>query len=254
MRNHFDAPWVGPRYAAARPDVHGVIAREIASQTGRISRAVDLGTGTGLSSRSLLPYCERVVGLDPAAGMLRAAAPAPALSYVRGRAEFLPFRTGSIQLVSIGCAYHWCDPEQLFTEANRVLSKSGWLAIFDSEFMGLVEAPSLLEWLRENYWQQLPRCPRNPLFDPDAHLRQPFSVVRCSSPEIQVPMTADAICMLITTQASTVNAVTQGGALLKVLEAELHEGVRSHFPDAETATARFVNPLWLLRKHARPAV
>lgn len=253
MRNHFVVPWVGARYAKARPDVHQIVGREIASRTGPISRALDVGAGTGLSSRALLPYCEHVFGLDPAEGMLHAAARAPSLSYVRGKAEFLPFGTGSIQLVTIGCAYHWCDRDQLFGESARVLSQNGWLAIFDSEFTGLVETPALLKWLREDYWSQLPWCPRNPLFDPGSHLRPPFLLDHFVSLEVQVPMTADAIARLIATQAITVNAVTQGRAGLGELEAKLRTGIASKFPPTRIATARFVNPLWLLHKRGEPA-
>jgi SAM-dependent methyltransferase len=182
--------------------------------------------------------------------MLRAASPALGVSFVRGRAESLPFRTASFQLATIGCAYHWCDRERLFAEANRVLSRDGWLAIFDSEFMGLVDSPGLLEWLRNHYWSRLPRCARNPLFDPTSHLRSPFTLATYLATEARVPMTVDAVLLFITTQASTVNAVTSGAARLHELEERLRDGIRSHFPEGRWALARFVNPLWLLRRSA----
>ena len=146
-----------------------------------------------------------------------------------------------------------CDRELLLAELDRVLSRAGWLAVFDSEFLGLVESPALLEWLRSDYWSRLPPCPRNPLFEAD-HSQPPFSVVAKASSEAHVPMTAEAILRLITTQGSTVNAVTSGAAELSELEECLRQGLRSNFPDAKsggsgrTALARFVNPLWLLRK------
>lgn len=185
--------------------------------------------------------------------MLRAARRESGVSFVRGRAELLPFPAASFQLVTIGCAYHWCDRERLFSEASRVLSRDGWFAIFDSEFIGLVESPGLIEWLRDAYWNRLPSCPRNPLFDVSSHLRSPFVPTARVSTEAHVPMTADAICQFITTQASTVNAVTSGAASLPELEERLRDGLRSHCPGDRPATARFLNPLWLLRKHCAPA-
>jgi SAM-dependent methyltransferase len=183
--------------------------------------------------------------------MLRAARPAFRASFVRGRAESLPFPVASFQLVTIGCAYHWCDRERLFAETNRVLLQDGWLAIFDSEFAGLVESPALLEWLRNDYWPHLPWCPHNSLFDPTSHLQPPFSLTARVSIEARVPMTADAALLFITTQASTINAVTSGAAGLLDLEERLREGLYSHFPECRRATARFVNRLWLLRKDGR---
>ena len=128
-----------------------------------------------------------------------------------------------------------------------MLSPRGWFAVFDSEFMGLAESPALLEWLRNDYWSRLPRCPRNPLFDVASHLERPFALVASVSSEARVPMTAEAIVQLITSQASTVNAVTSGAARLSELEERLREGLRPLCP-AGGASARFVNPLWLLRK------
>jgi SAM-dependent methyltransferase len=159
----------------------------------------------------------------------------------------------SFQLVSIGCAYHWCDRERLFSETSRVLSPDGWFAIFDSEFMGLEESPGLIEWLRDDYWARLPSCPRNPFFDVSLHLRPPFALIARVSTEVRVPMTADAIRQFITTQASTINAVTSGAASLEELEERLRDGLRSHIPEGHHATARFLNPLCLLRKNRPPA-
>jgi SAM-dependent methyltransferase len=251
MKNHFAEPWVGERYAEARPDIHGVVADEIARHVGYVGHALDLGCGTGLSTRALSSHAARVVGLDPSVGMLLAASPVSSGSFTRGRAELLPFREGSFELVTIGCAYHWCEREKLFEEVARVLSRDGWFAIFDSEFMGLVDSPGLLEWLQNDYWAGLPRCPRYELFDAASHLQPPFVLVSCVSPEAHVPMTVEDVLLLITTQASTVNAVTSGTAPLAELECRLREGIRGSFPEGcERAPARFVNPLWLLRKSA----
>ena len=63
-------------------------------------------------------------------------------------------------------------------------------------------------------------------------------------------MTAEAILMFITTQASTMNAVTSGAAQLSELEDRLREGFRANFPHGGSAVACFANPLWLLHKGA----
>ncbi|MGH0035677.1 MAG: class I SAM-dependent methyltransferase [Myxococcota bacterium] len=86
----------------------------------RPSRALDVGAGTGLSSPALLPHWERVVGLDPSAGMPGAATSAPNLTHVRGKAESLPCRARSAQLTTTGCASRWCDRDPVFSESSGV--------------------------------------------------------------------------------------------------------------------------------------
>jgi ubiquinone/menaquinone biosynthesis C-methylase UbiE len=90
---------------------------------GPVSRALDVGTGTGAGARAIasrLPEAE-VVGIDVAPGMLREARRlAPELSFVEGDAAELPFGAESFDLVANANMIPFLD------EVDRVLKPGGW--------------------------------------------------------------------------------------------------------------------------------
>jgi len=95
-------------------------------------RILDLGAGTGASSRRLAGLFGRrpLVGLDVSRGMLaRARHARPWLSRIRevqGDAYRLPFRTGSFDLVVANLLLPWVsDPGAVFREVARVLRPGG---------------------------------------------------------------------------------------------------------------------------------
>jgi SAM-dependent methyltransferase len=54
----------------------------------------------------------------------------PDATLVRARAEAMPFRTVSADLVTAGTAFHWMPPAPTIAEVARVLRRGGWVAIF----------------------------------------------------------------------------------------------------------------------------
>ena len=134
--------------------VHHVVGDEILRRCGRIARAVDIGSGTGLSARALLGCADTVVGVDPSVEMLAAAFRHASIGYAAGSAEQLPLASGSFDLATMGSAFHWCDQQAAFAEIDRVVRRDGGAAIYDVELAGLAAAPALIEWLRGEYLDQ----------------------------------------------------------------------------------------------------
>jgi SAM-dependent methyltransferase len=85
------------------------------------SRIVDVGAGTGISTRLL-----HAIGVDPGLVMMRAGGDVPMIA---GRAEALPLRDRCADVVTSFNAFHWFQPEAFFAEARRVLKASGHLAL-----------------------------------------------------------------------------------------------------------------------------
>ncbi len=247
-RNHFAVPGVARRYAAGRPYVHDVVAREIIRHTGAVACAIDIGAGTGLSTRALLRCAERIVGVDPSIEMLGAAFTHPRVRYVAGTAECLPLADRSADLATMSAAYHWCDHDDVFAELERVVRPGGWIAIYDVELVDVFESPSLIAWLRNEYWAALPRCTHFGAFDSAAHLRAPFALVADTTERVELPMTPDESVSFVLSQASSINAVSTAFTSFEALERRLRDAVAAAFPRDLAATAIFDVPYSLLQR------
>jgi len=94
--------------------------------------ALDLGCGTGLVTVALAERGWRATGVDFSAPMLAQAVHTgtPRLRLVRGGAENLPIRSGTVSLVTCGTAFHWFSPAPALAEITRVLAPGGWAALF----------------------------------------------------------------------------------------------------------------------------
>lgn len=154
MENLFATADMAQGYAAARPAVHGLVLREVWKSLGqgvRAARALDIGCGSGLSTRELLPLCGKCFGVEPAVSMLRLArAVAPGAEFAAGSAERLPFADGSMELMTAAGSLNFCDVERAFPEMLRVLAEGGRLVVYDFEPGRLMrDSDALEQWFGE---------------------------------------------------------------------------------------------------------
>jgi len=123
------------------------------------ARIVDLGCGTGAAVPGLLARfpAARVVGVDLAHAMARAAVPeptgwrrwlgarSPSISGVNADMASLPFADGAFSLAWSNLALHWADdPLPALSEAQRVLETGGL-------FMFSALGPDTLRELRDSF-------------------------------------------------------------------------------------------------------
>jgi demethylmenaquinone methyltransferase / 2-methoxy-6-polyprenyl-1,4-benzoquinol methylase len=98
-------------------------------------RLLDVATGTGLVARggaAILGDSGRVIGVDPSRGMLGEARKTLSAPLLQGRAEALPFRSHSFDMLSMGFALrHVVDLEVAFQEYRRVLKAGGRLLLLE---------------------------------------------------------------------------------------------------------------------------
>jgi ubiquinone/menaquinone biosynthesis C-methylase UbiE len=126
------------RYARARPYFHPIAIGIIRARTGqRFQNALDVACGTGQGSRALLEIADVVTGVDAAPEMLEhAIRDVPGARFLESRAEVLPFRDASFDLVTVFNAFHWFDQPAFLHEVRRVLKPGGWLVICYHAFGG----------------------------------------------------------------------------------------------------------------------
>ncbi len=121
-------------YAAGRPSYPDGVFAAIEEFSGRAldgARVADVGAGTGISSRQLRDRGAEVTAVELSEPMLRQlVSQSPGVGAVRGSANTLPLRTGSMDLVTFGQAWHWVEPDLAVPEVVRVLRPGGALACF----------------------------------------------------------------------------------------------------------------------------
>lgn len=93
-------------------------------------RVADVGAGTGKFTRELVLRCAEVTAVDPSDDMLSVLGQhLPEVRRIQGTAEATELDTGSVDLVTIAQAWHWCDPAAASAEAARILVPGGILAL-----------------------------------------------------------------------------------------------------------------------------
>ncbi|CAI9534103.1 unnamed protein product [Staurois parvus] len=95
--------------------------------------AVDVGCGTGQSTRILSPFFEKVLGTDISEAQIEEAKKAPGspnVTYSACPAEEVPVGDASVDLLTACAAVHWFNIEKFLKEVDRILKPRGCLAFF----------------------------------------------------------------------------------------------------------------------------
>jgi SAM-dependent methyltransferase len=108
---------------------------------------VDLGCGTGLSTRAWTDVAERTVGVEPNPAMLAAAEPAPRVEFRQAFAYETGLEADSADIVTCSQSLHWMEPEPTFAEVARILRRGGVFAAYDYDWPPVVDPE-----LDEAFW------------------------------------------------------------------------------------------------------
>jgi len=115
---------------------------QLLAQVKRPPLVVDLGAGTGLSTRVWAERAEEVVGVEANASMLeraRAAGDAANVRYVKAFAAKTGLPSGKADVVACAQAFHWMEPAPVLAEATRLLCAGGIFAAYDYDVPPLVQ-------------------------------------------------------------------------------------------------------------------
>jgi ubiquinone/menaquinone biosynthesis C-methylase UbiE len=256
--NHFASRDAARLYARGRPYFHEqVIARaaELLTLSEPVDAAVDVGCGTGLSTRALRSIARRVVGVDVSEEMIAAAEPMEGVEYRVGPGEALPLPDNAFDLLTISSAYHWLDPERFLSEVCRVLHTGGAFVVYENGFTGMMlEIPAFSGWIQQVHLARYPSPPRRTAFTATDTWPAGFTLVATERYQNTVPMTAAQLADYLLTQSNAIAVVESGKETWEQTRAFLETEIAPYFMDAPDGkrTLQFTGVLWILRKDDAP--
>ena len=125
------------KYRPAIPTVILDILTQLA-QTPHPRRVVDIGSGTGLSTRVWADRADDVIGVEPGDDMRRQAESQsrelPNVHYRQGLSSATGLPDACADIVTISQALHWMEPAATFAEVARLLRPGGIFAAIDNDW------------------------------------------------------------------------------------------------------------------------
>jgi SAM-dependent methyltransferase len=105
----------------------------------RPALVVDLGCGTGLSTRAWAGRAARVVGIEPNVAMLAHAEAAECVEFREAFAHDTGLEDGCADIVTCSQSLHWMEPQPTFAEAARILRPGGVFAAYDYDWPPVID-------------------------------------------------------------------------------------------------------------------
>jgi len=124
-------------YDSSRPSPPDQLGPLLASYAnGSSPVVVDIGSGTGLSSRWAATWAGSVVGVEPSDDMraMAESRPTKGVSYRKGFSHSTGLPDASADVVLAVQAMHWMEPGPTLAEVARVLRPGGVFAVLDADW------------------------------------------------------------------------------------------------------------------------
>lgn len=247
VENPFDSASVASRYVAGRPYYHRTALALAVERLGldRVDVALDVGCGTGLSTRAVSELADRVIAIDTSTAMLWATKPVASIGFFAAEAERLPLRDGCVDLATVGAAFHWFDQAVALAELARVLRVDGALVVYSDFFHGRLEGrPDFTDWLTGSYLPRYPSPVRHAYFDPDAARSAGFAAPTYAESELVVPLTTSQLADYMISQSNAATAIESGRVEVESLREQIIDETSPFFPHDQAAGAIFGVRVW----------
>ncbi|MGH3081057.1 MAG: class I SAM-dependent methyltransferase, partial [Gaiellaceae bacterium] len=130
-------------YDAFRPSPPPILLEALSryAETPKPARVVDLGSGTGLSTRAWGDRAGEVIGVEPNPEMRKVAerrTEQPNVRYVEAFASDTGLEAASADVVTCSQSFHWMERGPVLAEAARILREGCVFAAYDYDFPALI--------------------------------------------------------------------------------------------------------------------
>jgi SAM-dependent methyltransferase len=124
----------------------------LVAQVDRPRLVVDLGSGTGLSTRVWADRADEVIGIEASAemrGRAEEATTAPNVRFMHAFADATGLPDEAADIVTCSQSFHWMEPEPTLAEATRILRPGGVFAAYDYDW------PPVVHWEVERAFDEM---------------------------------------------------------------------------------------------------
>jgi SAM-dependent methyltransferase len=253
--NFFSPKSAAERYSKGRPYFHPIVikrTKKFLSLNEPLSRALDVGCGTGLSTVALKEIAREVVGVDAASEMIALADSDPHIEYLVASAEQLPFQDAGFDMITLSQAFHWLSREKFLEEARRVLRARGWLIVYDNFFSGRMEEnDGFHEWFRENYPKRFPAPARAGLaFSEEDSENNGFHLLGHEQYPNSTRFSLDGLVDYLLTHSNVIARVEYGVEDINEVRRWLTENIKPFYGELAEAGLTYNGLIWYLQSAA----
>ncbi len=251
--HYFNPKSVAERYFKGRPQYHSFVIEKIKKSLklkNTVKFALDVGCGTGFSSKALDEISERVVGVDISFEMLKFAEKKSHIDYYVASAENLPLADKTFDLVTISQAIHWIDRKSFFAEADRVLKPRRFVVAYDNYFRGrMFGNEDYAKWYKDVFLNNFPIPPRERKpFKTESENPEDFVLVKEEWHENEIKFTKRTLIDYLVTITNVINSVENGLQTIEEVLIWLDSELEQFFTDYETKSFEFIAPIWYFKQ------
>ena len=124
-------------YRLFRPTYPSHLFTYLASIACQHQTAWDCATGSGQVALPLSHYFSSVIATDASETQIQHATQKQPITYRVASAEHSGIESDSIDLITVGQAFHWFNPDDFTREVNRVLKHQGIVAIWTYNLLSI---------------------------------------------------------------------------------------------------------------------
>ncbi|MCY7350127.1 MAG: class I SAM-dependent methyltransferase [Cytophagaceae bacterium] len=224
-------------YARYRPTYPPELYDFVLGQVSGREAAWDCATGNGQVALELAKQFDRVEATDLSEKQLEQAVRRENIHYQVAKAENTPFSEQSFDLITVGQALHWLNPESFHREVARVLKPGGVLAVWGYELMSLTPQidERVLHFYRNiigSYWNPERRL----LEERYASVPFPYREIACPDFQMVKRWTLDELAGYLNSWSS-VNKFQRQHGYSPV--GDFIEGLRPYWPGEQALTVTF---------------